>query len=68
MAEGTVMWFNDAKGYGFIAPADRSKDVVVHHSNVIGEGVESLAEGAKVTFETREGEEGLEAANVTLVG
>lgn len=67
MAEGTVKWFDDAKGYGFITPAEGSKDLFVHHSNVNGEGYKSLPEGAKVTFEAREGQKGPEAANVTLV-
>ncbi|HEY7344381.1 MAG TPA: cold shock domain-containing protein [Gaiella sp.] len=67
MAEGTVKWFDDAKGYGFITPAEGSKDLFVHHSNVNGEGFKSLPEGAKVTFDAREGQKGPEAANVTLV-
>jgi CspA family cold shock protein len=64
MATGTVKWFNDAKGYGFIAPEDGSKDVFVHFSNIAGEGFKSLTEGAKVEFEVREGEKGPEALNV----
>ena len=48
MAEGTVKWFNDAKGYGFIAPADGSKDLFVHHSSIAGDGFKSLPEGARV--------------------
>ena len=67
MAEGTVKWFDDAKGYGFITPAEGSKDLFVHHSNINGEGFKSLPEGAKVTFDAREGQKGPEAANVTLV-
>jgi CspA family cold shock protein len=67
MATGTVKWFNDSKGYGFIAPAEGEKDVFVHHSAIAGEGYKSLAEGAQVEFEVREGAKGPEATNVTLV-
>jgi CspA family cold shock protein len=68
MATGTVKWFNDAKGYGFIAPEDGSKDVFVHFSNIGGDGFKSLSEGAKVEFEVRQGDKGPEALNVLLVG
>jgi CspA family cold shock protein len=68
MATGTVKWFNDAKGYGFIAPEDGSKDVFVHFSNIAGDGFKSLAEGAKVEFEVREGTKGPEALNVVEIG
>ena len=64
MATGTVKWFNDAKGYGFIAPEDGGKDVFVHFSNISGDGFKTLAEGAKVEFETREGQKGPEAFDV----
>jgi CspA family cold shock protein len=67
MASGTVKWFNDAKGYGFITPEDGGKDVFVHHSSISGEGFKSLAEGAKVEFETQEGRKGPEATNVRTV-
>jgi CspA family cold shock protein len=65
MATGTVKWFNDAKGYGFITPDDKSKDLFVHHSSISGGGYKSLAEGAKVQFEARAGTKGPEATNVT---
>ena len=67
MATGTVKWFNDAKGYGFIAPEDVSKDLFVHHTNIAGEGFKSLAENARVEYESREGQKGPEAINVQLV-
>jgi CspA family cold shock protein len=68
VATGTVKWFNDAKGYGFITPEDGGKDLFVHHSNIAGEGFKSLAENDKVEFEPREGEKGPEATNVTVTG
>jgi CspA family cold shock protein len=64
MTTGTVKWFNDAKGYGFIAPEDESKDVFVHHSAISGDGFKSLPEGAKVEFETVQGAKGPEAKDV----
>ena len=67
MAEGTVKWFDDAKGYGFITPDEGSKDLFVHHSNIPGDGFKSLPEGAKVSFEAREGQKGPEATNVAVV-
>ena len=68
MATGTVKWINDAKGYGFITPEDGGKDLFVHHSNIAGEGFKSLAEGARVSYDERQGEKGPEATNVTVVG
>ena len=67
MATGTVKWFNDAKGYGFIQPEHGGKDLFVHHSQIAGEGFKTLAEGAKVEFEAREGQKGPEASNVVAV-
>ena len=66
MASGIVKWFNDAKGYGFIAPDSGGKDVFVHHSSIAGDGFKSLSEGAKVEFEEVEGAKGPEAKNVQL--
>jgi len=65
MARGKVKWFNDAKGYGFIQPDEGGKDLFVHHSNIAGDGFKSLTEGAKVEYESREGQKGPEAINVT---
>jgi cold shock protein len=64
MATGTVKWFNDAKGYGFITPENEGKDFFVHHSAIAGDGYKSLAEGAKVEFDAAQGEKGPEAKNV----
>ena len=64
MATGTVKWFNDAKGYGFITPDEAGKDLFVHHSAIGGDGYKSLPEGAKVEFDAAEGEKGPEAKNV----
>jgi cold shock protein len=68
VATGTVKWFNNEKGYGFISPADGSADVFVHFSSIAGSGFKSLDEGAKVQFETEPGQKGLQAMNVTVVG
>ena len=68
MATGTVKWFSDEKGYGFITPDDGSKDVFVHFSSIVGEGFRSLAEGAKVEYEVTEGAKGPRASDVKLVG
>ena len=64
MATGTVKWFSDDKGYGFITPDDSSKDVFVHHSAIEGSGFKSLSEGAKVSYETEQGPKGPAATNV----
>ena len=67
MATGTVKWFNDAKGYGFITPDGGGKDVFVHHTAIQMEGFRSLAEGQKVEYEVTEGPKGPQAANVRKV-
>ena len=64
MAIGTVKWFSDEKGYGFIAPSDGSKDVFVHQSAVQGSGFETLAEGQTVSYSVEQGQKGPSAANV----
>jgi cold shock protein len=66
MAQGTVKWFNDEKGFGFISPEDGSEeDVFVHHSGIAGSGFKSLEEGEKVTYEVTQGRKGLQAVNVS---
>ena len=64
---GTVKWFDDAKGYGFITPSDGTKDCFVHHSAIQGEGFKSLNEGDRVEFEVVEGKKGPSAENVNKV-
>ncbi|MBI5140844.1 MAG: cold-shock protein [Nitrospirae bacterium] len=66
MAEGTVKWFNESKGYGFIASKDGG-DVFVHYSSIQGDGFKTLAEGDSVKFETEQGPKGLKAVNVVRV-
>lgn len=65
MNKGTVKWFNEAKGFGFITPEAGGKDVFVHHSAIKGTGFKTLAEGQRVTFETEKGQKGPSAVNVT---
>ncbi len=65
--QGTVKWFNDKKGYGFISP-DEGDDVFVHHSAIQGHGFKTLVEGERVEFTVEQGKKGLAAANVTRLG
>lgn len=64
MATGTVKWFNDSKGFGFIAQDDGGDDVFVHFSAIQGDGFKTLKENQKVSYELQEGPKGLQAANV----
>jgi CspA family cold shock protein len=64
MPTGTVKWFSDEKGFGFITPDEPGKDLFVHHSAIIADGYRSLAEGARVTYEAEAGQKGPKAVNV----
>jgi cold shock protein len=65
MAQGTVKWFNDEKGYGFISPDDGGEDLFVHHTGISGSGFKSLDEGSKVSYEATQGKKGMQADNVS---
>ena len=67
MTTGTVKWFNDAKGFGFITPSDGSKDVFVHFSALQGDGFKSLADGAQVEYDLAQGDKGPQAQNVRVI-
>jgi cold shock protein len=63
--EGTVKWFNEDKGYGFISPDEGGDDLFVHYSGIVGNGHKSLEEGEKVTYEAVQGRKGMQAENVS---
>jgi len=67
MATGTVKWFSDDKGFGFITPDEPGKDLFVHFSGISGDGFRTLAEGARVSYDAESGPKGPAAVNVTLV-
>jgi cold shock protein len=67
MPQGTVKWFNEEKGYGFIEPDDGSDDLFVHYSGITGSGYRSLEEGQKVSYEATRGKKGMQAENVSPV-
>ncbi|SFI07188.1 cold-shock protein [Modicisalibacter xianhensis] len=67
MATGTVKWFNDTKGYGFISPDDGGDDLFAHFSEIQADGFKTLQDGQKVSFEVTQGKKGLQAANIKVV-
>jgi CspA family cold shock protein len=67
MATGTVKWFSDDKGFGFVTPDEAGKDLFVHHSGIAGDGFKSLAEGTKVSYDAEAGDKGPKAVNVRPV-
>jgi cold shock protein len=67
MAQGTVKWFNQEKGYGFIVPDDGGEDLFVHYTGIAGTGFKSLEEGAKVSYEAAQGRKGMQAQDVSKV-
>jgi CspA family cold shock protein len=68
VATGTVKWFDDQKGYGFITPDEGGEDLFVHHSSIGGTGFKTLAEGAKVEYTPEQGPKGMQATNVSPAG
>jgi cold shock protein len=67
MATGTVKWFSDDKGFGFITPDDGGRDLFVHYGGIVSDGYKSLAEGAKVSYEEEAGPKGPKAVNVAKI-
>jgi cold shock protein len=67
MATGTVKWFSDEKGFGFITPDEGSRDLFVHHSGIISDGYRSLAEGSRVEYEEEQSDKGPKAVNVAKI-
>jgi cold shock protein len=67
MATGTVKWFSDEKGFGFVTPDEGGKDLFVHHTGINGNGFRTLAEGARVSYDAENGDKGPKADNVTLI-
>ncbi len=65
MAQGTVKWFSEEKGYGFITPDEGGEDLFVHYSGIVGNGFKSLEEGEKVSYEATQGKKGMQAENVS---
>jgi cold shock protein len=64
MVQGTVKWFSDEKGYGFISTNDGDEDLFVHHTGIVGEGFKTLDEDAKVSYETPQGQKGMQAGDL----